>query len=185
MTEDLELQPMRPPFLFTAMVALLTTALLDPNMAMAQRGTTTVYVVRHAEKLDPGAPDSFLSPAGEARARALWEALRGSGVERIYATIKARTQQTVAVVAAERDLEIIALLPDAIEDLVDFIRTDDKGKVVLVCGHSNTVPGIVKALSGITVDGLTEDQYDRLFKVDIPPDGEPQVTVLRYGDPTP
>ncbi len=151
----------------------------------AQKGTTTVYVVRHAEKLDPGDPDSFLSPAGEARAQALWQTLQKSGVKRIYATIKARTQQTVAVVAAERNVEIIALLPDATDDLVDFIRTDDKGKVVLVCGHSNTVPGIVKALSGVTVDGLSEEQYDRLFKVELPPDSQPKVSVLRYGEPTP
>lgn len=161
------------------------TGAMSGTQAMAQLGTTTVYVVRHAEKLDPGDPESFLSPAGEARAQALWKTLQKAGVQRIYATIKARTQQTVAVVAAERDIEIIALLPDATDDLVEFITTDDKGRVVLVCGHSNTVPGIVKALSGITVDGLSEEQYDRLFKVELPPDGEPKVTVLRYGEPTP
>lgn len=166
-------------------VLLAAMGAMSAAPAMAQHGTTTVYVVRHAEKLNPGDPDSFLSPAGEARAQALWQTLRKAGVQRIYATIKARTQQTVAVVAAERDIEIIALLPDATDDLAEFITTDDKGRVVLVCGHSNTVPGIVKALSGITVDGLSEEQYDRLFKVELPPDGEPTVTVLRYGEPTP
>lgn len=174
--------------LYTSLMGTLIVAAMGCTSTapvVAQKGTTTVYVVRHAEKLDPGDPDSFLSPAGEERAQALWQTLRKSGVQRIYATIKARTQQTVAVVAAERNVEIIALLPDATEDLVDFIRNDDKGKVVLVCGHSNTVPDIVKALSGITVDKLSEEQFDRLYQVELPPDGEPKVTLLRYGVPTP
>lgn len=154
--------------------------------ATAQKGgMTTVYVVRHAEKLDPSDPESLLSPAGEARAQELARTLADAGVQKIYATTKARTQQTVAPLAAERDIEIIALLPDATEDLIGFIRTDDRGKVVLVAGHSNTVPAIVKGLSGQTVDGLSEEQFDRLFKVEIPAEGEPKVTVLRYGTPTP
>lgn len=163
----------------------LLTGCSSSQPMTAQNSPTTIYVVRHAEKLDASDPESLLSPAGEARADALANRLRDEGVERIYATIKARTQQTVAPLAVERDLEIIALLPDAIEDLVQFIQADDVGKVVVVCGHSNTVPAIVRALSGIQVDGLSEEQYDRLFKVEIPPDGEPRVEVLRYGEPTP
>lgn len=146
---------------------------------------TTVYVVRHAEKADPSDPESLLSPAGEARAEELAKTLAKAGVQKIYATTKVRTQQTVAPLAAKLDLEITALLPEGTEDLIGFITTEDKGKVVVVAGHSNTVPVIVKGLSGVAVDGLSEDQFDRLFKVEIPATGEKKVTVLRYGAPTP
>lgn len=150
-----------------------------------QEGTTTIYLVRHAEKLDPADPDTPLSPTGEQRAKDLATTLAKSGVRAIYATDRIRTQRTVAPLAALHGIEVIVLRAEDTAGLVERITTQDKGKVVVVAGHSNTVPGIVKALSGITVDGLSEEQFDRLFKVVLPPDGTPEVTVLRYGTETP
>ncbi|HEY0978419.1 MAG TPA: phosphoglycerate mutase family protein [Flavobacteriales bacterium] len=156
-----------------------------PATRLAQDGSTTIYLVRHAEKLDPHDPDTPLSPVGEQRAKDLATTLAKSGVRAIYATDRIRTQRTVAPLAALHGIEVIVLRAEDTAGLVERITTQDKGKVVVVAGHSNTVPGIVKALSGITVDGLSEEQFDRLFKVVLPPDGTPEVTVLRYGAETP
>ncbi len=146
---------------------------------------TTIYVVRHAEKLDPTDPDTPLSPAGEERAQALSSTLAKAGVQRVYATTRKRTQQTVAPLAALRRLEVEVLEPGAVEQLVARIKTEDVGRVVLVAGHNNTVPTIVQALSGKAIDGIPEERFDRLFKVTIAPDGATTLEELRYGAPTP
>lgn len=155
-----------------------------PRM-VAQTPMTTVYVVRHAEKLEPANPDSPLSPEGEDRARALATLLANAGVTRIYATTKLRTQQTVAPLAAARRIEPVLLEPFATEDLVWRIRNEAKGEVVLVCGHSQSIPGIVNALCGQEIDGIPEEVFDRLYKVVITPEGGATLEQLSHGAPTP
>lgn len=153
--------------------------------AVAQSPVTTVYVVRHAEKLNASDPDSPLSPEGEARAQALAKELARANVTSVYATEKLRTQQTVRPLARRNGLEVVVLDAWALEELETRIRKDDKGEVVLVAGHSHTVPQIVKRLSGVEVDGIPEERYDRMFKVTIAPDGVATLEELRYGAPTP
>ena len=166
-------------------IACLSLFVQCAPRAVAQETVTTVYVVRHAEKLDPSDPDSPLSPEGQVRARELAKTLARAGVQRIYATTKLRTQQTVAPLAEQRDLELVLLDPGAVDELVRRITTDDAGMVVVVAGHSNTVPNIVKGLSTVEVAGIPEERYDRLFKVVISADGKAKVEELRFGVPTP
>ena len=154
------------------------------NATSSTSGTTTVYVVRHAEKLTSDS-DSPLSTAGEDRAVALADRLADAKVERIYATTKLRTQQTVGVLAKQLGLEPVLVEPGAVDDLVARIKAEDKGKVVLVVGHNNTVPNIVKGLSGKEVEALPETRFDRLFRVTIAADGSAKVDEERYGAPTP
>lgn len=173
--------------------ALLCGSLLCGLLSCASRMSTAphtapptiIHVVRHAEKADPKDPNTALSEAGMERARALATVLGEADVQRIYATTYLRTQQTVGPLAQRAGLEVIALAPHATEELVRRITTEDRGKVVVVCGHSNTVPGIVQALSGTAVDPLTEEQFDRLYTVELPVEGAAKVTVTRYGAPTP
>jgi broad specificity phosphatase PhoE len=152
--------------------------------AHAKLRSTVVYVVRHAEKLDPADRDSPLSPAGMERAEALAGTLAQSGVQAIYATTLQRTQQTVAPLAEREGLVPVLLDPAATEELVRLIRNGNEGQVVLVAGHNNTVPTIVLALSGTAIDAIPEDRYDRLFKVSLAGDVA-TVEELRYGKPTP
>ena len=39
------------------------------------------------------------------------------------------------------------------------------GKTVVVVGHSNTVPMIIKALGGPDIGAIPETEYDNLFTV--------------------
>lgn len=166
-------------------LALLAFFICCAPKAVVQGQPTVVYVVRHAEKLDPADGNSPLSPAGEERARALARTLNDGGVQRIYATTLQRTQQTVAPLAEQLGLEPILLQPGATDELVARIKADDRGMVVLVAGHSHTVPGIVEGLSGVAVDGIPDGRFDRLFKVTIASDGRSALEELRYGPPTP
>lgn len=167
-----------------ALLALTFIACAAQNDTSSNSGTTTVYVVRHAEKLSSDG-DTPLSPAGEERAVALAARLADAKVERVYATTKLRTQQTVRVLAEQLGLEPLMVEPGAVDELVDRIKSDDRGKVVLVAGHSNTVPKIVKGLSGKEIEALPETRFDRLFRVTIAADGRATVDEERYGAPTP
>ena len=54
------------------------------------------------------------------------------------------------------------------------------GSTVLVVGHSNTVPGLVEALSGQAPDAMPETEYDRYTLVLLDADGGARVITSRY-----
>ena len=178
---------MHPRTLFAKPLAFLALSFIGcaaQTATSSTSGTTTIYVVRHAEKLSSDS-DSPLSPAGEERAVALADRLTDAKVDRIYASTKLRTQQTVGVLAKQLGLEPVLLEPGAVDELVARINAEDRGKVVLVVGHNNTVPNIVKGLSGQEVEALPEACFDRLFRVTIAADGTATVNEEQYGAPTP
>ena len=145
---------------------------------------TTVYVVRHAEKATSD-QDTPLSAVVQVRAEALAERLGDVGVSLVFATALQRTQQTVRPLADRTGVGIRIVEPLAIDSLIGLIRSEGKGRVVLVAGHNNTVPRIVQGLSGQAVEGIPEHVFDRLYRVDLPVEGESTLTVLQYGAPTP
>lgn len=148
------------------MVVLLAAAwLVLPAVASAQK---LVFVVRHAERADAGAgavtmgADPLLSAAGEARAAKLASMLADAGVTLIYATEFKRTQDTAKPLAAKLGL---AVQPTAAADtagLVSKIKTGHAADVVLVVGHSNTVPALLKAFGGPDII-IGDNEYDNLF----------------------
>jgi broad specificity phosphatase PhoE len=116
----------------------------------------TLIVVRHAEAAtgeDPG-----LTEAGTARANALAKALKDAGITAIYATQYQRTKDTAKPLAEALKLPVIqydarAALPEIREG------------TVLIVGHSNTVPAIVKAATGKETDPIAHTEHDRLYVV--------------------
>ncbi|MBK7943830.1 MAG: histidine phosphatase family protein [Flavobacteriales bacterium] len=169
-------------FLFAAPVLVLLAHCA--SRPLAQSPMTTVYVVRHAEKLDPSDSDSPISPAGEERAKALAQRLAKAGITRIHATTFVRTQQTVAPLARLRSITPELYEPFDLDPLVVRILGKDRGQAILIAGHNITVPGIVERLSGQPVDGIPEGVYDRFFKVTIAPDGAATLEQLTYGEPS-
>ena len=162
---------------------LAAAILLAAGTASAQ--VTTVLVVRHAEKASPTAKDPHLSAAGKVRAKDLAHAAGASGVTAIYATHFQRTQETVAPLAALLHLTPVVKNADQTEELVEEIKTTRRGQTVLVCGHSDTVPDIVKRLSGVVVDPIPDTRFDGLYVVTLNDDETGRATRVRYGKPTP
>jgi broad specificity phosphatase PhoE len=121
---------------------------------------TTVVLVRHADRdsdLDQ------LSAAGEARAQRLAQMLSGANLSAIYHTQYRRTQQTAAPVAARLGLMPVAFDAADANGLAAHIREHWSGQNVLVVGHSNTVPAVVRALGGPVIADFDEDDYDNLL----------------------
>ena len=145
---------------------------------------TTVILVRHGEKV-AGAPkfndDPPLTPEGEARASLLARMLAKSDVTTIYTTPFTRTRSTAAPIAKVLGLTPIEVKPGPTfaEDMAEKIRALPAGSTVLVVGHSNTTPNVMKALgiaNAPTIDDATE--FDNLFVVTL---GEtPQMLALKF-----
>lgn len=146
--------------------------------------TTTVLVIRHAERAAVEGRDPPLSEAGAARAEALAEALADAGVTAIYATPYRRTRDTAAPLARRLGLEI---RETPVQGGVDVharevarrVVAENPGGVVLVVGHSNTVPAIVGALTGLEVPEISEDAYGDLFVVQAPTTGRARLIRAR------
>lgn len=145
----------------------LLLALLVATPLAAQR---TVFLVRHAERADtlPGmsptmSADPDLSEAGRARAESLATALRDANITAIYATEFKRTQQTAGPLAKALGLTVTIASSKSAAALIKQIKSS-KGNV-LVVGHSNTVPDVIKGLGVTTAVTIADDEFNNLFLV--------------------
>ena len=166
---------------------LLATAvsLLTATSTMAQ----TVYIARHAEKVDaPGNPDPLLSEAGQARARALADVLRDAHPVLVLTSPMQRTILTGAPTAEYHSApsEVVSLEGGGaahIAATVARVRALPEDATVLIVGHSNTVPAIARALGYAEAADMPECEYDRLTVLHLAGD-ETHGEVRRYGEPT-
>lgn len=152
------------------------------------QATTTIIFVRHAEKDTTVADDPPLSEAGRERAaelaRQLVDADVIAGVDAIYATPFRRTQETARRLADALDLPINTYDASDTEDVLDTILERHKGKIVLVIGHSNTLPVLIANLGASKqVPRIDEHEYDNIYVISIPWFGKTKTIRLRYGEP--
>lgn len=141
---------------------LLTTLLMAGLLSSCS--TTTVYIVRHGEKVsDTDSTD--LSPAGKQRALALADTLARRGIDSIFSTSYRRTRQTAQPLADRLNLPIVSYQKTA--DIVNRVGAM-RNKTALVVGHSNTILDIAKGL-GIspTKQSVDSDDYANLLRVRI------------------
>jgi broad specificity phosphatase PhoE len=106
--------------------------------------------------------DPLLSAAGEARAAKLAALLADAGVTAIFTTEFKRTQDTGKPLAAKRGLKTEAHPAKDTAGLIAKIKKDHATGVVLIVGHSNTVPDIVKAFTGKVIT-MKDEEYDAMY----------------------
>ncbi|MGB3968250.1 MAG: nuclear transport factor 2 family protein [Planctomycetota bacterium] len=147
----------------------------------ASTPVTTIVLVRHGEKVD-AATDAELNAAGQARAGALARALRDLPLTAAYTSQFRRTADTVGPTCKTHGLTAIVVPAADGRTLAARLRNDYAGQTVLVCGHSNTLPELVKALGIRQPPTIADDEYDRLFIVTLDADGASLLS-LRYGSP--
>jgi len=159
-----------------AALALLFAA----TLASAQQA---VIVVRHAEKADSSS-DAALSARGRARAKALANLLRQAGVTHIITSEFQRTRQTAAPLASALGLTAEQVPARDLPALVARLRALDPSAIVLVVGHSNTIPPMLTVLGWPNTLDLHEGDYDDVFVL-APHPGQPASMIrLKYGQRT-
>ena len=143
-----------------------------------------IFLVRHAEKIDDtmNGKDVPLSKAGEERARLLAQMLKNSGITAIYASKALRTQKTAAPLARALGLEVKILDQDDPRAVVERLRSKNSKDVVLIVGHSDTLPDILNQLGYGPKLKIHRDDYSNLFVVIPRGDKPPTVLRLRFGE---
>lgn len=142
-------------YVFVGFISLLSSCSCEKKEA------TTIYLVRHAEKV--GQLDS-LSIEGLARAQSLKHTLENVKLDHIYSTDYNRTMNTALPIAKEIGLNIVNYDASDLKAFTKKIESEHKGQTILVVGHSNTTPTLVNLLLGEErLKALDEKDYDNLF----------------------
>jgi phosphohistidine phosphatase SixA len=151
---------------------------------VAPAAPAVILIVRHAEKEALPADDPPLTAGGRQRAEELarvvsaWSAA-GAPVRALFASEVKRTRQTLEPLAAATGLTVSVVGAKDTAALVQRILAVDGG-IVVIAGHSNTVPAIVEALGGPAGIAIADAEFDRLFAVTIA-GRKTAVVALRYG----
>jgi len=172
----------------TQVIIIYTAIAVGLAWFFESQATTTVIFVRHAEKAVLPADDPGLTEAGKQRAtelaRQLVDADVVAGIDAIYSTSYRRTEETVQPVATALNLPITSYDAGNTETVMDEIVRAHKGKIVLVVGHSNTVPAMIGNMGASKkVPQISENEYDNIYVVSIPWFGKTKTIRLRYGAP--
>ena len=67
-----------------------------------------------------------------------------------------------------------------VDAFIDFLRTQHRNDIVLLVGHRETVPALLKALGHPVEIEISETEFDNLFVLTPKADGPPTVLRLRY-----
>jgi broad specificity phosphatase PhoE len=144
---------------------------------------TTIILIRHADR-NPN--EDQLNALGFVRAQELARILDEANISVIYATSAIRAQKTVSPLAAVLGIEILPYNPDNIQAMVNEINSHHRGKVILIVGHSNTVPATI-GLLGVPASPITipENEFDNMFIVTLCNRCKPRMIRMEYGTDTP
>jgi broad specificity phosphatase PhoE len=149
-------------------------------------GSTTVIVVRHAEKdLRVSVTDPPLSAAGEARAALLARMFGDAKVlghlDAIYVSPALRNRLTAAPLAERLGISETVAPADDPRGLARRALHEHAGGRVLIVGHGDTVPQIVRALSGNpNIPEIGDQEYGTMYIVAVPRIGHANLLRLNY-----
>ena len=147
--------------------------------------TTTVIVVRHAEKELGTIEDPPLSQAGEQRAadlaRIFGDRSAVSPIDVVFVSETRRAQRTAAPLAQRLGVTPVVYQARDVEALAHRIESDLRGHRVLVVGHGNTVPELVHALAPrVSIPAMADGEYDTIYIATIPTLGPATVLRVKY-----
>jgi broad specificity phosphatase PhoE len=131
---------------------------------------------------DVNSKDPGLSGLGLQRATDLDKLMADKNVAEIFSTNTRRTLMTAMPLTNRLKKAAVIYDPTETKILANKIKSNYKGKTVLVVGHSNTLLPLIKALGGYTsVTEIKDDEYRNLFKLVINGDDVKSET-LSYGN---
>jgi 2,3-bisphosphoglycerate-dependent phosphoglycerate mutase len=153
--------------------------LLLSQFAIAQQGTRTIFLVRHAETTSV-ASDS-LSAAGERRAACLAKTLKEAGIKQIFVSDAKRTQQTAAPLAKALGVTPTVVPGNDPNALIRDVLFSASGNS-LVVGLGDTLPFLLARMRAGTVSPIEANEYDRMFATTVVEGSATRAIVLRYCD---
>ena len=102
----------------------------------------------------------------------------------MYSTPFRRSVETAKPVADALDLTVRSYDVADTEEFIEALVKEHKGKIVLVVGHSHTLPEIIGNMGASkVVPPIAKDEFDNIYLVSIPWFGKTKTIRLRYGEP--
>ena len=157
-------------------------------LALAQPASDvkrTFYIVRHAEK-DTG-NNPAISTLGKERAADLYRKLKGKKIDLIMVTQYRRTGMTGDSLRIYKKIDSIHYAADATGEMFSkkISTLSARYKNILVIGHSNTVPTIIRqaGVKSFMLNELPDNEYDNLFIVKTKK-GQAMLQSKKYGVPS-
>ncbi len=151
--------------IFTGLLFLTMTTIFAQK---SEDKTTTYFLIRHAEKVRIDAADvnPDLNERGYQRAENWKKVLQHISFDAIYSTNYSRTLKTAEPISKISNLEPIIYNPSKFD--YELFKTENKGKNVLIVGHSNTIPQFVNALiNQQKYLEMDDDDFSGLFIITI------------------
>lgn len=137
-------------------------------------------LVRHAEKEAEPAKDPHLTPAGRARAEELARLvdimMQKFPLRAIFTTGYLRTRETAAPLAAASHIAPIATNDDPVAQVLAI-----QGGMVVIVGHSNTLPKLIEALGGPAGIVIADAEFNRFFALAAPGTAQAKLADSTYG----
>lgn len=158
---------------------IAVVACLIMNVALAQE-TTTIYMIRHAEKASDGTTDPGLSDAGMDRTKVWGNYFADKNISTYYTTQYKRTIETASYISGVVAGKITGTMApgtnydfrmktyDPMSLSLKQVAEDNKGKNIVIVGHSNTIPAQINALIGEKkYADMQESEYGNLYIIKI------------------
>lgn len=133
------------------------------QVSIAQSETTTLYLIRHAEKAD-STQNPELSDEGLKRAVRWTKYFEKKNIDFFYTTLTRRTQMTCSTIATSKQKDMIFY--DVAKFSLKEIIEKHYGKTILIVGHSNTIPSQINAFLEKEIYPQIEDnQFGNLYTI--------------------
>ncbi len=128
--------------------------------------TSTIYIVRHAEKSTDPKNDPHLTVQGGQRAIALKKLLEDKKIKKIFSTNTNRTKETAKPLSDFTNIDTQLYNNDTTTNFYKSIFLSKKN--TLVIGHSNTVLKMIDSL-GLKrkIKTIGDNDYDNLFTIKV------------------
>jgi len=168
--------------------AIYTAIAIGLAWFFESQATTTIIFVRHAEQTSFDEADPPLSEAGQRRVAELTRQMADAdvvaGIDVIYSTPDKRSTETVQPLADRLDLPVNIYDSTDTEAVLEEILKKHKGKIILVVGHSNSVPVLIANLGASKkVPPIARHEFDNIYIISIPWFGKTKTIRLRFGNP--
>ena len=151
------------------------TFLLASSSVNAQEA---VFVIRHAEQELTGLVDAGLSQEGLERATDWATILRPSGLDLVVTTEIQRSRATGAIIAEALGVPRVEFSKGGSSSIAAFLQENYPEDVVLVVGHSGTIPKLLRSLGYSDTFPISKSAYGWLFIVTPLENGPPAVARL-------
>ena len=135
------------------------------QVTTAQSETTTIYLIRHAEKSD-SSQNPELSEEGIKRSVRWTKLFEKTQIDVFYTTLTRRTQMTCSTIATSKQKDMIFY--DATKFSLKETIEKHPGKTILIVGHSNTIPTQINTfLQKDIYPQIDEEQFGNLYTITV------------------